>query len=207
MEWLAQTVQLILARWGYLALALGLLGESAGLPLPGETVLMYSSFVAHKTNGLNIFFVILVGSTAAVLGDNIGYWTGRHFGGRLLGWLKREFHMQDDIALATDMLRHHGSATIFWARFIFGLRTVAGPVAGALGMEWKEFLIFNALGAATWVVSMSMLGYLLASEFNSLAGYIEKVSWGISGTVLGVGYFLWRKKKKRYERRKRNLRR
>jgi membrane protein DedA with SNARE-associated domain len=58
MEWLAHLVRHVLIRWGYLALAGGLLGESAGLPLPGETILMYSSFLAHKTNQLNIFLVI-----------------------------------------------------------------------------------------------------------------------------------------------------
>jgi membrane protein DedA with SNARE-associated domain len=195
MHWLAHMVRYFLVRWGYLALAGGLLGECAGLPLPGESTLMFASFVAHKTHQLNIFLVILVGTAAAVIGDNIGFWIGRHFGPRFLRWLKRKFHMDDDIAAAADLIRHHGSATIFWARYIFGLRTIAGPVAGALEMDWRKFLLFNALGGASWVATIAIIGYSFALTFQSLAGYIEKVSWGISAAVLLGGYYIWRRKK------------
>lgn len=49
MHWLAHMVRFALERWGYLALAAGLLGEDAGVPVPGETVLMFSSFISHKS--------------------------------------------------------------------------------------------------------------------------------------------------------------
>ena len=201
MEWLANIVQYVLVRWGYLALAAGLLGENAGLPLPGETILMYSSFLAHKAKELNIVVVILVAIAAAVVGDNVGFFIGKHFGPRLLNWLKRKFHMDEDIAAATDQIRRHGPATVFWARYIFGLRTIAGPVAGALQMEWKKFLVANLLGAATWVTSIAMSGYLFANKFQSFAGFIEKVSWGITGSIFVVGYILWRRKKKHMRER------
>lgn len=180
-----------------MALAAGLLGESAGLPMPGETVLMYASFLAHKTRELNLLLVIAVGVAAAILGDNIGFFVGRHFGPVLLNWLKRKFHMEEDIATATDLIHRHGPATVFWARYIFGLRTIAGPVAGALNMEWKRFLLFNALGAVSWVTCISAMTYAIANHFQSLAGFIEKVSWGISGAVFVVGYMLWRHNKKK----------
>jgi membrane protein DedA with SNARE-associated domain len=195
MQWLAHIIKEVLARWGYLALAGGLVGECAGLPLPGETTLMYASFVAHSSE-LNIFLVILVGSAAAILGDNIGYWAGKRLGRGLLRWLERKFHMEDDIAAAADLIWHHGAATIFWARYIFGLRTVAGPVAGALGMEWRKFLLFNALGAVSWVSCIALTGYFLAATIRSLAGFIEKASWGITAAVFIAGYFMWREKKK-----------
>lgn len=197
MEWLAHFVRFVLARWGYLALAAGLLGENAGLPLPGETILMYSSFFAHKSDHLSLWCVILVGIGAAVLGDNLGYFAGRRFGPRLLRWLEHKFHMKDDIATARHQIREHGPATIFWARYIFGLRTVAGPVAGVLDMEWRKFLLYNALGAATWVTATALIGFLFAPQFHSLAGYIEKVSWGVSAALFAAGYIYWRRQKKR----------
>lgn len=197
MEWLAHVAADFLARWGNLALAGGLLGESAGLPLPGETILMSASFVAHKTSQLNIFLVILVGTAAAVLGDNLGYWAGKRAGPRLLSWLKRKFNLEEDIAVAAEQIRRHGGATIFWARYIVGLRTIAGPVAGALHMEWKKFFLSNLSGAACWITSMALIGYLFAARMHSLGVYIEKASWVISGTIFGVGYILWRKKKRK----------
>lgn len=201
MNWLAQIIRHALVRWGYLALAAALLGEDAGVPLPGETTLMLSSFLAHKTNDLNLALLIVVGIAAAILGDNLGYLAGWWLGPRLLRWMKAKFSMEEDIAVATDQIRRHGAATIFWARYIFGLRTIAGPVAGALGMEWRRFLLYNALGAATWVTSMALVGYAFANKFDSLLGYFEKASWVISASIFAVGYFVWRQEKKQWRER------
>jgi membrane protein DedA with SNARE-associated domain len=203
MEWVAHLVQYFLAKWGYLALAAALFGESAGLPLPGETVLLFSSFVAHKTGELHIGLIILIGTTAAICGDNLGYLAGRHFGPRLLKWLKRTFNMEEDLAAAGALIRRHGGATVFWARYVIGLRAIAGPVAGALNMEWKRFLLYNALGGFCWVSSISLTGYFFASRMQSLTGFIEKASWGIAGTVFAVGYLLWRRMKKQQKLRTR----
>lgn len=202
MHWLAHIIRHALVHWGYLALAAGLLGEDAGLPLPGETVLMFSSFLAHKTGQLQLGWVILVGICAAIGGDNLGFLAGRWLGPRLLGWLRSKFHLGDDIEAATDQMRRHGAATVFWARYIFGLRTIAGPVAGALGMKWKKFLLFNALGAATWVTAIALTGYAFANEFQSLLGYFEKGSWIIAAALFTVGYIIWRRKKKHFHERK-----
>lgn len=201
MHWLVHVVEEALIRWGYLALAAGLLGESAGLPLPGETVLMLASFLSKKTTHLSIAPLILTGIAAAVIGDNIGFFVGKKLGPRLLGWLKHKFDMEDDIAVATDQIRRHGGATVFWARYIFGLRTVTGPVAGALGMEWKRFLMFNVLGASTWVTTIAMLGFLFGSKFDSLLDYVEKASWAVSGGLVAIGYMIWRREKKQYHER------
>lgn len=193
-------IRYALSHWGYWAVLGGLLGECAGLPLPGETTLVFSSFLAHKGTDLRIYWVILVGIAGAVGGDNIGFYIGRRFGPRFLRWLRRCFHIDDDIDAAKDQIRRHGAATIFWARFIFGLRTIAGPVAGALDMEWKKFLLFNFLGAATWVTTMSLVGYAFANEFKSLLGFLEKLSWVIAIIVFTIGYLLWRHEKKEYRK-------
>lgn len=198
MQWIANVVQNALVHWGYLALAVGLLGEDAGLPLPGETVLMFASFLSTKHPGLSLAVIIPVGIAAAVVGDNCGFWIGRKLGPRILRWLRGKLKMGEDVAVAEDQIRRHGGATVFWARYIFGLRTVAGPVSGALGMEWKKFLIFNALGACTWVTFIALAGYGFAHGFDNFLGYFEKGSWGISGGIFAVGYFLWRREKKQY---------
>jgi membrane protein DedA with SNARE-associated domain len=99
MEWLAHEVTYVLVRWGYLALAVALLGENAGLPL-------------------------------------------------------------------------------------------------------RKFFIANVLGAASWVTTIAMSGYLFANKFESLVGYIEKVSWAITGSIFAVGYLVWPTKKKHVRERK-----
>lgn len=202
MHGLEQIVRSILDSWGYVAVFCALMGESAGIPLPGETILVLSSFYAHKQTNLNIGWVVLVGIAAAVIGDNLGFLVGRCYGPRLLRWLRTKFHLDDDIDVARYQIRHHGRATVFWARYIFGLRTITGPVAGALGMEWKEFLLFNVLGGATWVMAISFSIYAFANVFDSLLGFLEKLSWIIAVVVFTAGLMLWRKKKKELQREK-----
>lgn len=201
MTWLYHAIRHALVHWGYLAVIAGLLGENAGLPLPGETVLMFASFLAHKTPQLQIGWVIASGIAAAIMGDNLGFFLGRWIGPRLLRWMEKTFGLKDDIAVAKDQIRHHGPATVFWARYIFELRTITGPVAGALGMEWKTFLLYNALGAATWVSAIALIGYGFANEFQTLLGFFEKLSWVVGVGIFVVGYILWRRKKKRVQQR------
>lgn len=199
MHWIYHTVRYALVHYGYWAVLIGLLGEDMGLPLPGETVLMFSAFLAAKTHQLSIVWIIVVGILAAVMGDNIGFLLGGHFGRTLILWVKKIFRQDDqDIAAAKHLIKHHGKLTVFIARFIFGLRTVNGPLAGMLGMEWKEFLPFNAMGGAVWVAAMAFIGYAFAGEFDSLLGYFEKASWALAAALFVTGYLIWRRYKKKY---------
>lgn len=204
MNWLYHIIRDALLHWGYLAVIAGLLGENAGLPLPGETVLMFASFLAHKTSQLQLGWVIAAGIGAAVAGDNLGFFVGTWLGTPFLRWLERTFGLTDDITTAREQIRRHGPATVFWARYIFGLRTITGPVAGAFGMEWRQFLLYNVLGAASWVTLIALCGYLFANEFQTLLGFFEKASWIIGVGLFALGYVLWRRRKRRVLRRVRN---
>ena len=200
MHWIEHIVRHVLAEWGYWAVLAGLLAEDAGFPVPGETVLMFAAFIAHKTGELRLQWVIVIGIVAAVAGDNLGFWLGHYFGKTFIRWVKKLGHLGDeDIAAAKDLIRRHGGRTIFFSRFIFGLRTIAGPLAGSLEMEWKRFLKFNILGAAAWVTAMAWTGYAFANAFQTLLGYIEKASWVLAGGVLALGWWFWRRYKKSYK--------
>ncbi|MGH9605703.1 MAG: DedA family protein [Terracidiphilus sp.] len=168
------------------------------MPLPGETVLMFSGFTACKTHRLDLWAIILIGACAAIVGDNCGFCVGRRLGPRLMRWFREKLHKGEDIAVAADLIHRHGGATVFWARYIFGLRTITAPVAGALNMEWKKFLFYNALGAITGVTFIACAGYGFANGFNDLLGYFEKAGWAVTIAVFGVGHFLWRRAKKHY---------
>ena len=201
MNWIYHAVRHALVHWGYWAVVAGLLAEDAGLPMPGETILMFAAFLAHKTAHLQLGWIIAVGIIAAVMGDNLGFAAGRWLGPHFLRWLEKHFGLEEDVSVARDQIQRHGPATVFWARYIFGLRTIAGPVAGTLGMEWKKFLLYNALGAATWVTLIAVTGYAFAAEFQTLLGFFEKASWALGLIVFAIGYFIWRHKKKEFEKR------
>ena len=191
-----------IVHWGYLAIAANLIGEDAGLPVPGESALLFSSFLANKGTGLDLYYIIPIGIAACAIGDNVGFLLGRKYGKALIRFVKKVFRQgDDDVEAAKQLTVHHGKKSIFWARFVFGFRTVAGPFAGMLGMEWRDFVVYNVLGAAAWVTAISVFGYLISNEFSNLIGYVEKASWIVAGTLFTLAYLAWRRYKNRYKHR------
>ena len=86
----------------------------------------------------------------------------------------------------------HGSVTIFFARFVFGMRIIAGPMAGVLRMDWKKFSFFNFLGAALWVTVISVVGYKFGEEWEDLVHVMGRVNLVIGIIALWIAYMIWR---------------
>ena len=201
MHWIVETVKHYLLAWGYWAVILGLVMEDAGVPLPGETILIFASFLAYKYHQLHLWLIILAAIAAASMGDNIGYWIGRKGGRPLLMRWKHLLHVNDDdIAAGEDLLDRRGDLTIFFARFIWGLRMLAGPLAGVLRMEWRRFALFNFLGACAWVCAVSGAGYLFGSQFENLEHFFKRADIAIMAGVAGLGFYLWRRHKRNQRR-------
>ena len=198
MHWIVETARHYLHHYGYWAVAFALLGENAGLPLPGETILILASFAAYRGHHLQLPWVILVGICACTMGDNIGYWIGRRGGRPLLEKWKHFFHISDEtIKAGEEFLQRRGSMAIFLARFIAGMRIVAGPLAGVLRMEWKRFLVANTAGAAVWVTVIACAGYFFGSQYEALAGAVKETELVVLIVVLAVGLYAWRRNRKR----------
>ena len=203
MHWIIETARHYLQTYGYWAVLVALLGENAGLPLPGETILILASFFAYQGEHLKLPWVIVVGICACTMGDNIGYWIGRRGGRPLLEKWKHFFRISDDtIHAGEDFLRRRGSVAIFAARFIAGMRIVAGPLAGVLCMEWKRFLAANAAGAAVWVTVIACAGYFFGSQYEALADAMKETELVILGVVVVVVLYFWRRNRKRARQRK-----
>ncbi|HET9409386.1 MAG TPA: DedA family protein [Candidatus Sulfotelmatobacter sp.] len=173
-----------IVQYGYWAVACALLLENAGLPLPGETVLLLASFLAYSEHELRLSWIIVVGIVAATAGDNLGYGLGQYGGRPLLERYQHFFRIpQSALARGERWFLRFGSATILFARFIFGMRVIAGPLAGVLRMPWRSFFLFNFLGASLWVSVIATLGYLFGQHWHRL----ER---GLNGIGLMVAIFL-----------------
>jgi membrane protein DedA with SNARE-associated domain len=181
-----------LVHYGYWAVAAALLLENAGLPVPGETVLLLASFLAYTEHDLQLGFIILVGTVAATLGDNLGYAAG-HYGGRPLLERYRSLFRVSDKAMARGegLFARYGSLTILFARFVFGMRVIAGPLAGVLRMPWKRFAAFNALGAALWVTVISVAGYSFGSQWRLLMHYMKRFDMALGAVFVVIVAVLW----------------
>lgn len=179
---------------GYWTLAITLLLENAGIPLPGETMLLFASFLAFQNHELNLGLIILVGTAACTLGDNLGYWIGFHGGRPLLHRYQRFFQVSDEkIAKGEALFDRFGPVTVFFARFVFGMRIIAGPLAGVLRMQWRRFVLFNFLGAAAWVTVISCVGYLFGRHWQHLLRVVGRANAIIFVVALLVAIYAWRK--------------
>lgn len=191
-------------QYGYWTLAVALLLENAGLPVPGETVLLVASFLAYSERALHMPYIILVGIVAATLGDNIGYAVGRRGGRPLLERYQRIFRIRTKtLERGERLFARYGAHTIFFARFIFGMRVIAGPMAGVLRMPWKQFAVFNFLGATLWVTVIALLGYFFGSEWEWLVHTLKDFNIALLAVALGVVLLVWlRRRRKSKERKK-----
>jgi membrane protein DedA with SNARE-associated domain len=146
-------------RYGYAALAAGVLLENAGVPVPGETMLLAAASLASRGR-LSIVLVAVVAAGAAVVGDNIGFAIGRAGGRPLLERFGRWILVPPERLDAVDrFFDRRGPVAVVAARFVPALRVVGALGAGASRMPWRSFLAFNAVGAVAWATVVSALGY------------------------------------------------
>src|ERR1700746_2877659 len=171
----------LIAQYGYWAVGVTLLLENAGLPVPGETVLLLASVLAYSREELQLSYIIVVGVCAATLGDNLGYFIGYRGGRRVFDRYRSTFRIKPEtIPRGERLFDKYGAVTIFFARFIFGLRVIAGPLAGVLNMPWKRFALFNFLGAMLWVSVIAGVGYKFGKHWDQLVDYIKNLNIGIA---------------------------
>jgi membrane-associated protein len=196
-----ETFQALADQYGYVALFIGVLLENAGLPIPGETAVLVSGFLASPAGGahFHIVWVIVVTLVAAVIGDNIGFWLGHRWARPRLqqgrGFL---FLTPKALQLAEGYFERYGVWTIFFARFITGLRVVGALAAGTAGMEWPRFLVANGAGAVAWATTMSLLGYFCGHSWELLHAWLGRGGLIILGCVIvlvGMPYLLRRLRK------------
>lgn len=162
--------------YGYWAVGAALLLENAGVPAPGETILLLASFLAYSRHELQLGWIIVVATIAATLGDNLGFAMGYYGGRRLLSRYQSFFRVRaSNLERGERLFARYGAMTVFFARFIFGMRILAGPMAGVLRMSWRRFLVFNFLGAAVWVTVISGAGYLFGQHWHRLERVIKKL--------------------------------
>jgi membrane protein DedA with SNARE-associated domain len=187
----------LLVQYGYWAVAVALLLENAGIPVPGETILLLASFLAFSEHALELRWIIVVGTIAATLGDNLGFALGYYGGRPLLERYQSFFRIRAaNLARGERIFARYGPVTVFFARFVFGMRIIAGPLAGVLRMPWRKFLLFNFLGALLWVTVIAGAGYLFGRHWQRLVQDLRVFDIVVAiVAVLGIGFLWWRSRR------------
>jgi membrane-associated protein len=174
--------------------------ESMGIPSPGETALVLAAVLASQGK-LQIWLVLLIGITSAIVGDNIGYLLGRKLGREVLeapGPFQRRRAML--VRAGDRFFDKHGGKAVFLARWVALVRVAAAWLAGINGMPFKQFFFWNALGGITWGITFGLVGYYggqAAANVLAQAGLIGGIVFGV---VLIGAYIYVRRRERRAER-------
>ena len=173
--------------------------EALGVPLPGETAVIFAGLAANQGR-LSIVAVIVVAASGAIVGDNIGFVIGRR-GGRAL--LERPGRFADErrrvLEIGDPFFARHGPKAVFLGRWITGLRVWTSWLAGASDMRWPTFLMWNALGGTAWAASVALAAYYGGTGVEKVFSKIGLYGGITAGVVvvLAVVYVRRRLKQRR----------
>jgi membrane-associated protein len=164
-----------LIKWGGLLLIGFIVFAESGLLFgfffPGDTLLLTAGFFAAQ-GILPIETLIAIIVIAAILGDNVGYLTGKHFGPKVFKRRDGLFFRREYVERAERFYEKHGGKTIIIARFFPAIRTFAPIVAGVAKMNWVYFAAYNVVGALLWGVGVTLAGYYIGTSFPTIDHYI-----------------------------------
>ena len=165
-----ERVQPLLERYGYGAAFVAVMIEGAGIPTPGQTLLMASAAEA-AAGRMNIVLLLFLVAIAATVGNSIGYAIGRWGGRAVLERLKVNRQRQQYL---DDLIDRRGGIVILFARFLDGLRQLNGIVAGLLRMPWWTFTLYNVAGAILWTCTWGLATYYLDRDIHFIAAFFHR---------------------------------
>ena len=163
--------------YGYWIVFTAILLDNAGLPIPGELILLAFGIVA-KDGHLDLLMGLLVAAAAGMAGDSVGYWVGRLGGGRVLARLARRPRFQP------------GRASVVFGRFVIGARVLLAPLAGVTRMPFGRFLVFDAVGCLVWAGAFIVIGYVSGVRLEVMQQSL-RVASVTAQSVIVAGLAAW----------------
>jgi membrane protein DedA with SNARE-associated domain len=193
----------LVIHYGYLAVFVLMLGESAALPIPSEIVMPFAgafcdpALVQRLSPGaspLSLPLVIAAGAAGNLAGSLIAYAIGRAGGPPLLRRMRNNRYLgHGKLERAETWFNEHGSVTVFTSRLLPVVRTFISLPAGAAEMPLVSFSIYTVVGSAIWSALLAILGYLLGSQWHVLDQIIAPIGYAIAAIlVVAAGWWIFR---------------
>ncbi len=175
------TLDEIIVWGGYIGLFAIIFAETGlliGFFLPGDSLLVTAGlFAAGVKEGvhLDIVWLNVLLSIAAISGDAVGYYIGLRAGQSLFSKPQSRWFRRDHLIKTQEFYEKYGGVTIILARFMPFARTFAPVVAGVAQMKYRRFALFNMTGGIGWITSMTLTGYFLGKTIPGIEQHIEYV--------------------------------
>lgn len=170
------TLSDLLARYGYVFIALFLFIESVGVPIPGETALITAAALAGGGK-LSIVGVALAAIFGTVTGGMTGYWMGARGGQAVVARFGQVLRIDEArLDRATRFFEKHGASALIVGRFIAVVRSYLGIFAGVASMPPRKFAVYNALGGLIWSLCFSAVGFVFGKNLPAMRRELGRVS-------------------------------
>lgn len=191
-HWLVQ----VLTDYGLLAVFVTMILESACIPIPSEVVVPYGGFLAAQGH-VALWQVVLVATTANLIGSSLAYAVGRYGGRRLfLRYGRYVFISEHHLDTADRWFEKRGELTVFLTRMMPGVRGFISVPAGVGRMPFGRFAVYTFLGALPWNLALAYGGYAFGANWDTLQGYFSRfnaVVWVLLAVVLiAAAVWKWR---------------
>ena len=190
-------MQHFIATYGYVAIFLLMVAESACIPVPSELIMTFGGALAAGAvpgTGLNLAGVILAGTAGNAVGSYIAWAVGR-YGGQpaLRRWGRRLGIREHDLDRATRWFDRYGPRAVLIGRLLPVVRTFISLPAGIAGMDPLRFGIYTIIGCIPWTAALAAAGYAVGKNWDSIVKGFRGPTYIIAAVVLiGIAVAIWR---------------
>jgi len=180
---------------GYMGIFFMMFLESSFFPFPSEVVMIPAGYLAYKGE-MNIYLAILAGVSGSLFGALFNYFLAVKFGRVLLiKYGKYVFVKEETILKMENFFEKHGSISTFSGRLIPAVRQYISFPAGLAKMNLTLFCIYTSLGAAIWVVILTLMGYYIGDNQSLIKEYLRYIIAGILFLIAVGGYIYYKRNK------------
>jgi membrane protein DedA with SNARE-associated domain len=189
LEWVEHFITDYLGQYGYLAIFVLMVLESACIPIPSEVTMVFGGFLVSRGD-LDFFWVAVIGAVANLLGSWLAYGVG-YVGGRplIMRWGRYVLLREHELDRAHDWFERHGEAAVFVSRLLPVIRTFISLPAGVARMPFGKFTLYTFLGCLPWVFALTWAGVLLGDNWETFLRYGEPISLAIG--VIAAAFIVW----------------
>ncbi len=161
-------------------------GLVIGFFLPGDSLIFLAGLICSSKPdllGVSILTLTSVMFGAAIIGSLFGYLFGRRVGVSLFDRKDSIIFKKKYLDITQTFYKKHGGKTLVLGRFLPIIRTFAPIIAGVIKVPFGTFMLFNLIGAALWITSLSLLGYLLGEKVPAIENYVGYIIVGFIGVT------------------------
>jgi len=182
-----------LADYGYLAIFVLMLLESACIPIPSEVTMLFGGALttaafAGAGNELTVVGVVAAGTLGNLVGSWLAYWAGDVGGRPLIDRFGRYLLIRPhEVDRAHAWFEKRGEVTVFVSRLLPVVRTFISLPAGVAEMPFWRFTIYTLLGCLPWCLALTLLGAALGDQWTVAEEYIREFAWVIAAVILVAG--------------------